>query len=499
MTTCCGDSTTNSTSAAPYLPKSFADPATNFFISPVLGYRPASTGTPAAARFLQFGLNITGTGTSQTSWFFVATGAFLDDGNGGLVQTGGFVGTRRGAANLTMGRASGPLSSAPGNVSVDSDFLPTSATITGVNYDSATKQYDNTNPPRFFLGGGAAAQDYTYTQIEQKIPTPTGLGSTRPTQTVASGAPLTGYIGGIMRSNPTTGTAQSFIIGNATHSPSDVVIQLDPSDSRMQANFNVSNRASSIGATSLSTAQYQFGSLDPVDRARSAYLDYDTFAARDARTGPSGNTDPLSTVNGLALDTSHGALVNIKGDLAQAIATGVGGSSTTICQCDYTRWGFWSMDDSRTVSGNVITDRGHMMLWVAGQRPPSASDVPASGTATYSGHVIANVRNAGNEYITGGNFTNTVNFGAATNQLTVSVGTSTDPFDGATYSGSLSLNSDRRDFSGVLTGTLSRTMTMNGSFFRGISSPVGEMGGGVAVTNTAGDYLASGIFAGKKQ
>jgi hypothetical protein len=140
-----------------------------------------------------------------------------------------------------------------------------------------------------------------------------------------------------------------------------------------------------------------------------------------------------------------------------------------------------------------------MMLWVAGQRPPSASDVPTSGTATYAGHVIVNVRNAGSEYITGQGFINTVNFGAASNQLTMAVGTPTDTLDGATYAGSLSLNSDRRDFSGALTGTLSRTMTVNGSFFRGISSPVGEMGGGVAVTNTAGDYLASGIFAGKKQ
>ncbi len=40
-------------------------------------------------------------------------------------------------------------------------------------------------------------------------------------------------------------------------------------------------------------------------------------------------------------------------------------------------------------------------------------------------------------------------------------------------------------------------MTMNGSFFKGASGPVGEMGGSVHVNNTAGTYTAGGIFAGK--
>jgi hypothetical protein len=517
MTTCCGDTTANSPSTAPFLPKSFADPSSNTLISPVLAYRTASTATPAPARFLQYGIDISGNAANQTSWFFVATGAFLDDGQGGLVQQGGFTATRRGAANLPMGRASGNLSSPAGAVHTDSNLVPTSATINQLFYNTDTGVYDQPgnqdHRTDFFLGGGGpgSSTDYTYTQTEQRITTPSGLASDRPTQTTAAGNPLTGYVAGIMRSNPASGSSASFIVANTNNSTSDVVVQLDPSSSRMQANFNVKNINSNISATTLSFAHYQFGSLDPADRARSTYLDYDTFAARDGRVGPSGNTDPTSTVNGLAVDNTHGALLNVRRSDAQQIVNGIdpNNTSTAICQCDYTKWGFWSMDDSRTVSGNSISDRGHMMLWVAGRRPLSASDVPTTGTATYAGHVVVNVRNGTNEYLSGSAFTNTVNFGASSNQMTVNVATPTSTLDGASYSGSLSLRADRRDFGGTLqgtgnglTGNLTRTMTMNGSFFQGVSSPISEMAGNVVISNTAtgsAGYTAAGIFAGRKQ
>jgi hypothetical protein len=88
--------------------------------------------------------------------------------------------------------------------------------------------------------------------------------------------------------------------------------------------------------------------------------------------------------------------------------------------------------------------------------------------------------------------------------MAVTVGAVGATLDGATYSGSLSLRTDRRDFGGSLAGTgagltgnLTRSMSMNGSFFKGTSGPVGEMGGNVTVTNTGGTYLGSGIFAGK--
>jgi hypothetical protein len=489
---CCGDNTANSPSSAPFLPKSFASPSGNAIISPVLGYRLASTGAPEPARFLQYGVNLSGDGQfgTQSSWFFVATGSFRDDGNGGLVQQGGFVGSRRGAENQNVGFASGSLSSPAGVVSTDSNFLPTSATINNIHYNTDTRQYEADNA-KFSLGTGGGSTNYTYTQTEQAITPPIGLGSIRPTHTTAAGTALTGYVGGIMRSNPTTGNAETFMVGNANSSADNVVVQLDPTTSRMQANFLISTKSSTPDfSTSLIVARYQFGSLEVDEHARSAYVDYDTFAARDGNIG----SNPASTVNLSPVDSSKGALLNVTAAMATSVGTG-SSVGITYCQCDYTRWGLWSMEDSRTVSGNNITDSGHMMFWVAGQRPASVSDVPTTGTATYAGHVVANINNNGNSYLAGANFTNTVNFGS--DQMSVSVGTAGASMDGATYAGTLALKADRRDFGGSLTGTSARTMLVGGSFFKGSAGPVGEMGGNVYLIGP--NYIGSGIFAGKKQ
>ncbi|MBS0530568.1 MAG: hypothetical protein JSS22_14445, partial [Proteobacteria bacterium] len=53
---------------------------------------------------------------------------------------------------------------------------------------------------------------------------------------------------------------------------------------------------------------------------------------------------------------------------------------------------------------------------------------------------------------------------------------------------------DPRNFAGTLAGNVgNRTMALQGSFFQGSTSPVGEMGGKVGIAGT--NYLATGIFA----
>jgi len=248
-----------------------------------------------------------------------------------------------------------------------------------------------------------------------------------------------------------------------------------------------------VGDDAFQTALYEFGTVNASDPTRSAYVDYDNFAALDARTvtnQSTGASAPSSTIDSRPVSRTDGALLNANSAVRQKISAAVGGAP---CQCEYTRWGLWSMTGRQTVGGATYDDRGHMMTWVAGQRPASATDVPTTGTATYNGHVLTNVHNGSNSYLAGANFTNTVNFGAASNQLSVQVGTNNTTLDGATFSGNLSLKADRRDFGGTIGGTLSRSMTMNGSFFKGASGPVGEMGGNVQVTGS--NYTASGIFA----
>jgi hypothetical protein len=397
----------------------------------------------------------------------------------------------------------GAISSPAGSVATDSELFPVSATVNNVFYNQNTGQYLPNSPnstASYGLGAGIT-QTYGYTQLLGSLGLPSGLGENRPALTVANGTALQGFVGGIMRTinvDSVTNLGVPFSIINANHSANDVTVQFDPATARMQANFNVG--INSVSATNFSSAQYQMGSLSEQNLARGAYIDYDNFGARDGRmwvNTQTGEMAPVSTVNGNATTFTDGALVGIRASDAQSLANGVGPNPPTICSCEYTRWGFWSMRSDRQVSGTNYRDVSNMMLWVAGQRP-SASDVPTSGSATYNGHIIANVLNGSNQYIDGANFRNVVNFGTQTGTVTVG-GPGIGPgLDGSDYSGTVSFGPDPRNFSGSLTGTVvGRTMTMLGSLFRGTGSPVGEMGGNINVTGPGG-YLASGIFVGKQ-
>ena len=131
------------------------------------------------------------------------------------------------------------------------------------------------------------------------------------------------------------------------------------------------------------------------------------------------------------------------------------------------------------------------MTWVAG-RLPEVSEVPATGTATYVGHVVASIRSGNAEYLAAGNLSNFVNFGSRTGSATVT------GLDGTNYSGPLQMvQNDPRFFNAGLSGNVGgRNLVMNGSFFRGTSSPVGEMGGNVQLQGT--NYQGSGIFAARR-
>jgi hypothetical protein len=479
-TRCCDPN--NQTSVAPYLPPQFAFGG-NYLISPVLGYR-AAAGNAVGGATLQYGVNITGTGAAQSSWFFVATGSFLDDGNGGEVFGGGFVGTRRSASNISMGRASGPISSPAGAVNVGANGIPTSATINGTLYDPDAKAYASPSvaQPGFFPGGpSGGGQNYSFTQQLSQIPTPAGLGSNRPA------TELFAFTSGIMQTfNVTAGGS----VGSPFAVAGGGIIFLDPSTSRLQANFGISNLTSSSPPGIFQFGIYQLGSLDPSQRARSAYIDYDNFGARDAgSTDVNGNRTIVSTVNGGPLTFEASAMVNVSAANAQALGVALG-NNVTFCQCEFTRWGFWSTDNQRAgTSGQTFADRGHMMLWVAGKFPGSSNDIPIGGIATYNGHIIANINNNGQQYIDAGNFQNVVNF--ATNS-----GTVTTNLDNATYTGTVNFLGDRRFFGGGLAGTLGRNMTLGGSFFQNSQSPFSEMGGYVQVTGT--NYNGAGIFAAKR-
>jgi hypothetical protein len=217
---------------------------------------------------------------------------------------------------------------------------------------------------------------------------------------------------------------------------------------------------------------FQFGTTGSSGAIDSGNVDYDNFYA---------NTPDNYTVNGKrvtgVLVSANGAVVN------RLVASAL--PNLTPCQCDYTRWGFWLVDS---------TDPNTDFKVYTGRPVGSPSDVPTTGTATYTGHVVADVSSAG--FVAGG-FSNSVNFGARTGAVSVT------GLDNTSYTGNVNFNTDPRNFGGTINSTTfandGRQMALQGSFFQGKTSPVGEMGGSVAISSTKDNYLGSGIFAASKR
>ncbi|MEE8214731.1 MAG: hypothetical protein V3R79_09090, partial [Alphaproteobacteria bacterium] len=161
------------------------------------------------------------------------------------------------------------------------------------------------------------------------------------------------------------------------------------------------------------------------------------------------------------------------------------------CACQFLEWGFWG-GEIRFATGD--RERIHLANWVAGDNIASGAildGLPAGATATYNGHLIGTVLNAGDVYQAMGGFGMTFNFDNPT-ASTINV----TGFDTVDYNAGVSgLQDGIYQASGADTSALSRTINFTGAFFGGGGDPVAETGGQFNVDGGA-NYSASGIFAG---
>lgn len=148
----------------------------------------------------------------------------------------------------------------------------------------------------------------------------------------------------------------------------------------------------------------------------------------------------------------------------------------------------------------MFEDQGVLLLWVAGV-PTTLGSLPTTGTATYTGHAIADIANGngGLTYLAAGTFSAAVDFGARNGAITI------NGLDGTNYAGTAvwvpSTTSFATPMGSPLTGNIGgRTAALAGSFFQGgatNTTPLyGEMGGSINLTGT--NYLGSGIFVARK-
>lgn len=321
----------------------------------------------------------------------------------------------------------------------------------------------------------------TASTLNQTIQTSTQQTAVEKTAAQQVSGTLFGFIGGLMTTwllDPGSNYQNGASVGRYTGTAQ---IGIDGTRRRIQANFDGTVSRDQQGPALPSSFNYQFGFLDPNEDPQSGYRDSSNFVAFPAIRR---NGQIVSKIDDAPITNQDGVMVTMSRDMAQHYVSLYGMGNVTPCDCDYTKWGFWSSVSDQ----GPYKDFAHG-FWVAG-RPPTAGEVPLSGQASYVGHAVAAIQNDGSTYYAAGVFNNTVNFGARTGQVSVT------GLDGTNYAGQVSLLSGTTGFAGSLAGDVgSRNMALVGSFFRGVSSPVGEMGGSLAVSGPG--YLGAGIFAAK--
>ena len=315
---------------------------------------------------------------------------------------------------------------------------------------------------------------------------------------------LNGYVGGVMVT--ATGGVQGapanftkpYVITNLTGQPGDVSIFLPGNSSEMLASFNVGSvNAPTNGMTS---SNYVFGSLNGnnangLNGARGTYVNPSNFAARDAAVFANGANIPVSLRDGQPLASIGGyanqQLVTAEsvGANTSAFLTSISSTAVQPCTCESTQWGFWSAFNGATNANGQLAfeDQGVLLLWVGGVPTTVGALSQATGTATYTGHAIANIANgtAGLTYLAAGTFSAAVNFGARNGAITIG------GLDGTNYSGTASWVKGTTTFataanSPLMGSNLGRTAALNGSFFQGGATNVtplyGEMGGSLILS-----------------
>jgi hypothetical protein len=424
---------------------------------------------------------IDGTGSNQKSASVMYTGVYYGAAftNNKIILSGTTRGSVRSSATGTPLRVDG----ASGVTSRDGDgnsffglndpdhFVLSSDFDDGKFNDAAAfvQSLENTATPvtTFFME--------TYTR-----PAPVGsVGTTRTSQT------LYGYTAGMV-ANKVSGVVGHHLVktDNGSNGGYDIP---DPT------NFTITTAATTNRASASASLEdnagvrpdlvIPFGSLTGASASRSAFIDDERFGLRR-----SNKSDP--TFDGVA-GTSRIALFTSAFMMPSSALT----SGITFCTCTYTKWGIISGEVRK--SDYSERHRFHLMPWAAGKLADAATVAAKTGTATFDGHVMANILNGSNNYVAFGNYSQTWNFATDKGRAIIS------NLDGATYDtgadglGLPSGNANQREFTGTLSGPSSRSGTIDGSFMQSTSDSTGEVA--VQFYATGSSYYVIGAGAGAKQ
>src|SRR5262249_23263459 len=146
------------------------------------------------------------------------------------------------------------------------------------------------------------------------------------------------------------------------------------------------------GQSDITSGQINWGGLG---FGRDAYLDDQHMASVSSAVTPGnlGGTTGISNGN----QPDGWRPIMISHDLVGT--SGLFPVGVTPCTCEFLEWGYWTGEFHWNDPGgpnNLRTDLLNLGTWVAGDLTSVAQVQGLTGDASFNGHVIANVYNAGN-------------------------------------------------------------------------------------------------------
>jgi hypothetical protein len=283
---------------------------------------------------------------------------------------------------------------------------------------------------------------------------------------------------------------------------SNLQLNFDATRDTMGASFTITDVQDSD--PQLASYHLSFG-FDPVTGGygRGAYVDDDRYGATGSNN-PNGNfvvTDASDVIT-IENDTPDDNFMYFFGnDLAPQTEFFSAGHQP--CVCKFLEWGYWGGKRQYFDADAGVTREEfyHLGTWVAGDISNEA-DLPSDGSATYSGHAVGDVtrtiNGVDNQYVAGGGFDMTWDFGTRMGTATIS------DFDGITASAPVtdtSIANAANSFAGSFSGTdsiggNSVTGGLNGSF---VTGPDGTDQGVIGSFDFAGPGVtATGIVAAER-
>ena len=462
----------------------------------------AAPTTPQTANYLQGTVSIAGSGSGQTSYMGVIIGDYFRDYNTSTVFSGGnFNGTYRLGADQQIGR----LTSSASTFDVgdaNSIFGPGAETMV----------YSPSSTSSSYTASGGVVQSGTTTRrpqasFDQPYTNLTGSDyyvATVATKTSSSAADglrttrtMTGFAGGLVDKLDSGGNMSTRTVGSDA-----VSISTNAVNNRVFANITFAD-----WDTAATMASFNLGATVDGPSATSSFYNDKIYAARDRPAGTFLNRLTSVSADGGDSDvTSRTALMSYNtAPVGQFFAS----QGVAPCSCEFMTWGWWTGDvrynDGSSYNPNG-RDRLNLATYVAGTlttRSELNTLNTMNATATYTGHMVGNVRNGANSYVAAGTYANAWSFGTQTGRASVS-------FDGATYGNNYTANTALNGGGAMSFSTMApipsnagpglaagRSLTLNGAFANAPGVVAKGQLGNFQITGST--YQAGGTFAAQKR